>query len=249
MTSVPAGVDADRVGDWLACCWVAPEVWQLRPDYRVMLLAARDLQPGPSDMISERLLTAAEEVATARLSGRSPEDLPEVVTWREAYRSFGAKPNRARPSVEALLRRLEAGLPRVDRLTDVYNAVSVSHLLPIGGEDLAHYEGPLRLVRATSDETFETMASGQPVLEHPEPGEVAWRDDLGITCRRWNWRQCTRTRLSHDTASAVFVLDWLPAGGDHPSLEDAGDALADLLAELSPGAGVETRVLHNSRNS
>jgi B3/4 domain-containing protein len=57
--------------------------------------------------------------------------------WRLPYQAFGAKPKRTRPSVEALLRRVEGGLPRIDRLTDIYNAISVRHLLPVGGEDLA----------------------------------------------------------------------------------------------------------------
>jgi DNA/RNA-binding domain of Phe-tRNA-synthetase-like protein len=68
------------------------------------------------------------------------------------------------------------GLPRIDRLTDIYNAMSVKHLLPIGGED----RGPARLVRAAGDEPFDTIREGQPVTEHPEPGEVVWRD-VGLT--------------------------------------------------------------------
>ena len=70
------------------------------------------------------------------------EDQPHVAAWREAYRAFGAKPQRTRNSLEALLRRVPSGLPRVNRLTDVYNAVSVLHAVPVGGEDLDRYVGP-----------------------------------------------------------------------------------------------------------
>ena len=76
------------------------------------------------------------------LAGRAAADLGPVAAWRLAYQAFGAKPKRTRPSVEALLRRVEAGLPRIDRLTDIYNAISVRNLLPVGGEDLAMYRGP-----------------------------------------------------------------------------------------------------------
>lgn len=61
--------------------------------------------------------------------------MPHVAAWREAYRAFGAKPKRTRHSLEALLRRAPSGLPRVNRLTDCYNAVSVLHQIPVGGED------------------------------------------------------------------------------------------------------------------
>ena len=60
--------------------------------------------------------------------------LPHIAAWREAYGAFGAKPQRTRNSVEALdPSRAEGALPRVNRLTDLYNAVSVLHQLPVGG--------------------------------------------------------------------------------------------------------------------
>jgi DNA/RNA-binding domain of Phe-tRNA-synthetase-like protein len=116
---------------------------------------------------------------------------------------------RTRNSLEALLRRSEAGLPRVNRLTDIYNAVSVLHQVPLGGEDLTRYRGAPWLIRATGEERFDTMAGGEAVIEHPEPGEVVWRDDEGVTCRRWNWRQGRRTQLTDDTTTALFILDVL----------------------------------------
>src|SRR5262249_59075413 len=104
----------------------------------------------------------AEDRARKHLGDSRPEELPEVAEWREAFRAFGAKPQRTRPSVEALLRRVEAGLPRIDRVTDAYNAVSISRLLPVGGEDLARYSGPARLGRASGDADFHTSARGHP---------------------------------------------------------------------------------------
>jgi DNA/RNA-binding domain of Phe-tRNA-synthetase-like protein len=194
---------------WLDGAHVAPEIWALQPGYAALLVVAQDLRPGPTDEASDALLTAAEDRARKHLGG-SRQELAEVAEWREAFRAFGAKPQRTRPSVEALLRRVETGLPRIDRITDAYNAVSIGCLLPVGGEDLARYAGPARLVRAAGDEDFDTSAGGQPVVEHPEPGEVIWRDDRGVTCRRWNWRQCIRTRITSSTASAMFVLDGSP---------------------------------------
>ncbi len=215
----------------------------LRPDYRALLLTFVGLQGGESDGVSERILRESETTARRLLDGRPPEEVPHPAAWREAYRAFGAKPQRTRPSLEALLRRLGPnGLPRVDRITDVYNAISIGHLLPIGGEDLAAYAGPPRLVRADGSEPFDTTAAGAPVLEHPDPGEVVWRDDHGVTCRRWNWRQCTRTRITTSTASAVFILDALDplTAAD---LDAAGDALTAALLQLSPDADISRRLI------
>jgi DNA/RNA-binding domain of Phe-tRNA-synthetase-like protein len=214
-------------------------VFELRPDYRAMLLAVEGLVPGPSDPATDVLLQAAEAAAAEELRARSVQELPHVAAWRDAYRAFGAKPQRTRNSLEALLRRAASGLPRVNRLTDVYNAVSVLHQLPLGGEDLTRYTGAPRLVRATGSEPFDTVADGTVVTEHPEPGEVVWCDDTGVTCRRWNWRQARRTQLSDDTTTALFVLDALDPMTDE-QLQAATDELASHLTRLGP----DVRVVH-----
>jgi DNA/RNA-binding domain of Phe-tRNA-synthetase-like protein len=228
----PASPEARR---WLDQVAVEHPVFELRPDYTALVIVAEGLRPGPSDEATDALLREAEAQATDTLAGRDAGELAPVAAWRAAYQAFGAKPKRTRPSVEALLRRVEAGLPRIDRLTDIYNAISVRYLLPVGGEDLAGYRGPARLTRAAGDEPFDTVRDGEPVTGHPEPGEVIWRDDDGVTCRCWNWRQCVRTRITHATTSALFILDGLAELGPD-GLVSAGQELAGQLASLHPGA-------------
>ena len=220
-------------------------MFSLRPDYRALLLAVDGIEPGGSDEISEDLLREAEASARAALTGSTVEQLPHIASWRDAYRAFGAKPQRTRNSVEALLRRAAGpGLPRVNRLTDLYNAVSVLHQLPLGGEDLSRYQGPPRLIRATGAERFDTAAEGESVVEHPEPGEVVWCDTAGVTCRRWNWRQARRTQLQDTTSTALFILDALDPLTD-PQLHAAADDLVDRLERLGPDLRVARRLLSN----
>jgi DNA/RNA-binding domain of Phe-tRNA-synthetase-like protein len=227
---------------WLGRAEVAENVRALRPDYAALLVVADGLSPGPTDAASDELLRSAEESARAALGSGTPAGLPQVADWRAAYQAFGARPSRTRPSVEALLRRADAGMPRIDRITDVYNAVSVRRVIPVGGEDLACYSGPARLVRAEGDEPFDTVRDGAPALEHPERGEVVWRDDAGVTCRCWNWRQCVRTRITCATETAVFVLDGLATLGPG-GLAAAGQDLTEALAALHPGARFTSRLL------
>jgi DNA/RNA-binding domain of Phe-tRNA-synthetase-like protein len=220
-------------------------VTALRPDYRALLVAADGLPDSMGDTrstVAEDLLVRAESSA-ADLAATTPvEELPHVAAWREAYRAFGAKPQRTRNSLEALLRRAESGLPRVNPLTDLYNAISVLHHVPLGGEDLGAYNGAPRLLRATGTEAFDTVAGGEPVVEQPEPGEVVWCDDAGVTCRRWNWRQARRTQLAPDTTTALFILDALAPMSDE-QLSAAGEELVDHLRHHGTEVRVATRVL------
>jgi DNA/RNA-binding domain of Phe-tRNA-synthetase-like protein len=226
-------LDAARVDD---------AVFALRPDYRAVLIAVDGLEPGPSDEASEALLRAAEDTARSTLQRQTVEEVPHIAAWRDAYRAFGAKPQRTRNSLEALMRRAASGLPRVNRLTDLSNAISVLHFVPLGGEDLSKYVGAPRLIRATGSEPFEIMADGAPVTEHPDAGEVVWVDAGGVTCRRWNWRQGRRTQLTDNTSSALFILDALEPLDDDALLTAARE-LTSQLTRLGSNVQVGQRWL------
>ncbi|MFF2730790.1 B3/4 domain-containing protein [Streptomyces sp. NPDC058008] len=215
---------------------ISDEVRDLAPGFTYLAVEARGLVNGPSDEASSALLDDAGRRLAERLDGRAPHEDPHVAAWREAYAAFGAKPSRTRNSAEALARRAltDAGLPRVNRLVDAYNAVSVAHLIPVGGEDADRIRGAMRLVRATGREPFPTAAGGEDVVEHPAAGEVVWCDDEAVTCRRWNWRQGVRTRLTEDSVNAVFLLEGL-APLTSTELGAAAAELVESLEKLSPG--------------
>lgn len=220
--------------------WIDPAVLALRPDYRAVIMTATGIEPGAT--VDEALIAAGESAARDALSRTPVEELPHIAAWREAYRAFGVKPQRTRNSVEALMRRLDDGLPRVNPLTDLYNAISIQFQIPIGGEDLTKYQGAPRLIRAHGNEVFETTDSGQPCVEHPEVGEVVWADDAGITCRRWNWRQSTRTRLTNETTDALFIFDALEPLPT-PSLQSAANLLAQAVSTMGIDVTITMRLL------
>ncbi|MFI1438394.1 B3/4 domain-containing protein [Streptomyces fructofermentans] len=219
---------------------VSDEVRALAPGFTHVAVEAHGLVNGPSTDGTSELLDAAARRLAARTAGRAPHEDPHMAAWREVYTAFGSKPSRTRNSAEALARRAltDAGLPRVNLLVDLYNAVSVARLVPVGGEDLDRVRGGMRLVRAAGDEDFVTVAVGEETVEHPAAGEVVWLDDAGVTCRRWNWRQGPRTRLTGESTSAIFLLESLAPA---PEAEEAAVELAELLEKFSPGARIEVR--------
>lgn len=219
---------------------VSDEVRALAPGFGYLAVEAHGLTNGPSDETGSALLDEATRRLAERLDGRAPQDDPHLAAWRAAYTAFGSKPSRTRNSAEALARRAlaDGGLPRINRLVDLYNAISVAHLIPVGGEDLDCIQGGMRLVRAAGDEPFATAAGGAEVIEHPEAGEVVWCDEEGVTCRRWNWRQGVRTRLTEDSVSALFLLERM-APMPLDALTAAGAELAEALHKACPDARIE----------
>jgi DNA/RNA-binding domain of Phe-tRNA-synthetase-like protein len=196
---------------------VSPEVAAAWPDYRATVVIADGIHNGPSDEVTERLLAAAEQAAREPGLERAADD-PRIAAWRHVFSEFGSKPSRYPCSAESLLARVLKGgaLPRINALVDTYNAVSLRHVIPVGGEDLDQLQGDLRLVRG-------------------EDGEVVWRDDGGVTCRRWNWRQEPRTALTEATKSAFFVFDQLPP---QQALDAAVQELIDHLRARAPQATI-----------
>lgn len=187
---------------------VSDDVRRRFPAYRAVVVEAFGVKNGPSDDGSGALLRDAEARARLRLAGGPPSALPGIAAWRAAMSAFGCKPSRYPCSAEALLKRVARGdeLPAINRLVDLYNAVSIAWALPLGGEDAGQVCGDVVLGPAAADDAFD---GGDP----PAPGEIVWRDDLGVTCRAWNWRQGVRTRITEASSHVYFLLEAIEPKG------------------------------------
>lgn len=223
---------------------IDPRILEQYPTYSALIVYAHGLTNKPGDEYSIKLLREAEHKQRAAFGEEKPSTHPHIAAWRQAFESFGAKPKKFLCSVEALLSRTLKGndLPTINYLVDLYNAVSIQHVLPVGGEDWDRLESDLVLTFATGDESFDTVENGEAVIAHPEPGEVIWADSAGVTCRRWNWRQCRRTQLTLDSRNAYFVLDRL-APHSVDALRRAGDDLMSLLETACPDCTIAYELL------
>jgi len=152
---------------------------------------------------------------------------PRFAAWRDAYRSFGAKPKKHRCSVENMLRTILGGgsIPLINPVVDVYNAISLKHCIPIGGDDIDRVTGDIRLAIATGDERFVPLNGTEAVS--PKPGEVIYRDATDVLCRRWNWRECDKSKLTESTTNLCLVIEGLP-----PVVADEVRRISEELAAL-----------------
>jgi DNA/RNA-binding domain of Phe-tRNA-synthetase-like protein len=221
---------------------ISPQVRERWPDYHVLVVVAEGLDAKRFDLSQDSDPLASAEAFVREQGEMDWTAHPHIADWMAAYAAFGAKPKRTSPSVLALIKRAGTGLPRIDPVTDLYNAISVSHVLPIGGENLAAYVSAPRLEVAQGGEPFDTIESGEPATDAALPGEVIWRDEQGVTCRRWNWRQCVRTRIDGETRTALFLLEALGAMSDEELLA-AGAELTEGLRRLCPDISVGQRLL------
>jgi len=214
---------------------VAPGIFEAFPDAVLGIVAFDGVRnEGDNAEITEML--RKEETAVASRLGTVPvSEHPHIACWREAYRRFGAKPKDHPSSIENLVRRVTKGqsLRHVNRLVDLYNAISLKHLVPAGGEDLEAIDGDVELAFAGDSEPPVRLL-GEPEARPPKKGEVIYRDRVGAICRRWNWKEADRTKLTESTTRGLLVIEGLPPV-DRSMVAAAAEELAALVRKHCGG--------------
>ena len=69
---------------------------------------------------------------------------------------------------------------------------------------------------------------GEPEARPPKKGEVIYRDRVGAICRRWNWKEAGRTKLTDATTRGLLVIEGLPPV-DRTLVAAAAEELAALV--------------------
>jgi len=223
---------------------VAPAIFEAFPEARIGVVAFQGAQNDRDPPELGTLLDHESAEAVRRLGATPVAEHPRVACWREAYRRFGAKPKDHPSSIENLLRRVaKSGPPRrIHPLVDLYNAVSLQHVVPVGGEDLDAVSGDVALRFAGENEPAVRLLGEPPERARPpKAGEVIYADEIGALCRRWNWKEADRTKLTERTTRGFLVVEALPPVG-RAELDAALSDLAALVTEYCGGT-VRTGVL------
>lgn len=189
-----------------------------------------------------KLLRDAESEAVKNIGTTPITEHPYILPWREAFRKFGAKPKDYSSSIENLLRRVLKGeqVHHINKLVDIYNVISLKYLVPVGGEDISKIEGDVVLTFA-SDNEAPVVLLGENEPRPPHPGEVIYKDNLGTLCRRWNWKEADRTKLTEQTKDAFIVIEGLPPI-DKARIEQTISDLAELIQKYC-GGNASTSIL------
>lgn len=185
--------------------------------------------------LREREKESREKYNTETLSQN-----PRIDAWRKAYSAFGAKPKENKSSVENLYRVVLRGdnLRHINKLVDIYNLISLKHMMPVGGEDLDKIRGNIVLTFAQTNEV-PVLLLGDKEPRPPHLGEVIYRDDVSTICRRWNWREADRTKFSEETKNCILVMEGLPPV-TREEVESAAKELKELVQGICGGTSVYT---------
>ena len=214
------------------------EIFERFPGLKVGVVQGKNIDNrGDGDEIM-RLIREREEEIRREFDSETLSQHPKIQAWRRAYSSFGAKPKKYKSSVESLyrmiLKRIE--LRHINKVVDIYNYISLKHTVPVGGDDTAKVDGDIRLKFARGDEPFTPLGTDE--TESAKEGEVIYADSKEVLCRRWNWRECEKTKMMEDTKDVLLVIEGLPPVTKE-EVKEIIEELSGLIREYCNG---ETKI-------
>lgn len=223
---------------------VDPAIWELFPGMRLVAIWADGIENRTARPELEAGLEAAVGELSAGWRYPNPQSHPHVAAWRAAIRASGFSGKRYPSSIEALTRRALSGrgIGSINPLVDLYNTVSLSHVVPAGGwdlDDFAAHGGDLRLTRTRGGERFQALGSEAEVPV--EAGEISYLLGEEVVTRHFVWRQSELGKLTPRTTRALLVSEVLGGIGRELEADVAATVESDLVAGLRRHFGCEAR--------
>lgn len=225
---------------------VDTKIFQEFPDLTLGVVIAKGIDNKMKHTIITQLINGACAQQKAKFNKDNISENPTIKAWRDAYRKFGADPTKYPCSIEALLKRIVSGkdIPYINTLVNIYNYFSIKNIVPIGGEDLDQLCGDIKLTFANGSEAFRAI--GSEVIEQPDQGEVIYKDSGGVTCRKWNYRECDRTKFATVTKNAVIIMEDLGIFGQE-KMKKLVNELGQLVKKYC-GGEIEEHILTREKS-
>lgn len=212
---------------------IEDDFWNLFPNAGIGVVACHGIDNSIKDKDNYKdMIYNSEKEALKYLKNTEFSSNEVIKVWREAFQKFKTKKG-ARSSIETLLERVHNGnhLGTINPLVDIYNSISLRYGLPCGGEDIDTFVGDIRLTKAVGNENFVTIGTDENAP--PYEGEIVYKDNEGVICRCWNWRESVRTMLTENTKNALLCIELI----DEKRLKEFKNALEDLAKTLQDNLG------------
>ncbi len=216
------------------------------PELNIGLVIARDVDNKGFDEEIMQLTRNQERELRVNFNTETLSQNSKIDAWRKAYALFGEKPKKYQCSVENLYRIILEGneLRYINKLVDAYNYISIKHTIPLGGDDIDKVDGNILLKFAEGNEIFRALNSEE--IKNPKQGEVVYIDDKEVLCRRWNWRECNKTKMTEETRNVMLVAEGLQPF-TREDIEQITNELAMVIQKFC--GGKTTTYILNKTNS
>ncbi len=124
---------------------VSKDIFDKFPDLSIGVVVAKSIDNIGTNEEIISLIREKETEIRQNFNAQTLSQNPRIDVWRKAYSSFGAKPKDNLSSVENLYKLVLRGVDirHINKLVDIYNFISLKHMVPLGGENLDKIQGDI----------------------------------------------------------------------------------------------------------
>ena len=224
--------------------YVTEKVFDKMPDVVFGLVSVKGVDNSRDYDFIHTMLDESIASCEKYFEGKTVKQEKELQPYRNAFQSLGINPNKFMSSIEALLTRIakKKGMPHINPVVDLGNAISLKYYLPVGAHDLNTMNGEFCVRTATAEDTF--LPFGAQETEAVDIDEVVYATGTKVRTRRWIWRQSEEGKIDPSTNELLFILD-----GFTDNLDAVLAARDELNRVLSEKMGCTTKVGLIDRNN
>lgn len=186
---------------------VEKEIFEKLPNACFGVVMAKGIDNSKAYPEIDRLLDESITAAAQRFEGKKVKEEPDILPYREAFRALDINPNKYLCSIEALFTRIAKGkgMPHINPVVDLGNAVSLKYTLPMGAHDLGGSSEDICIRLSLPGDTF--LPFGGETEETPDSGEVVYAVGHQVRTRRWTWRQSEHGKITPESTDIFFPID------------------------------------------
>lgn len=186
---------------------VEREIFEKLPNACFGVVVAKKINNNQKYPEIDALLNKNIQIASAHFEGKKVKEEPAILPYREAFRTLGINPNKYPCSIEALFTRIAKGkgMPHINPVVDLGNAISLKYTLPMGAHDLENKNEDICIRFAKEGDRF--LPFGGNNEETPDINEVVYAVGNQIRTRRWTWRQSENGKITEESTDIFFPID------------------------------------------
>lgn len=208
---------------------VDKEVFGKLTDVCFLVIAAKNIDNSKNIEEIENILKENILQSEKYFEDKKVKECEDILCYREAFNKLNINPNKYMCSIEALLTRIskKKGMPFINPVVDLVNAISIKYRLPMGAHDLDSMDNEDLCVRFSKN-TDHFLPFGEKDIEKVEEGELVYVSGSTVRTRKWIWRQSEEGKIIESSKNIFFPIDAFKNIND----ENALKAREELLSML-----------------
>ncbi|WP_010283642.1 B3/B4 domain-containing protein [Bacillus timonensis] len=217
---------------------ISSHLKELVPDFKVGIIRYDDIEVGESPQMIRGRLHTFQESLFFDLEDKSVTDVEGIAEWRRIFKLVGTDPNRYRPSVESIFRRIQKQnfLNSIHSAVDLTNFFSMQYEIPMGIYDADKLDGNIEFRVGQTDDEYQGI-NGRLISMQDK---ILSSDETGAFGSPYV--DSERTAVTVETNYALQIAYLKPSLGNE-SCEKLMKSLASMFTQVHGGSAESFLVL------